>query len=173
MTVTIDGTLGVTTPAILNANGNGVGNIGNSSTFFNTVFAKATSAQYADLGEKYVADLAYAVGTVVEIGGEREITATRSFASPRVVGVVSSNPAFIMNSGETSPTAVVVALMGRVPTRVVGTIRRGDLLCSSDIPGVATALPAGNYVPGAVIGKALEDFDQQQEGVIEVLAGRP
>jgi hypothetical protein len=157
---------------IRNGNSNGVGNIGNSSTYFNTAFVKATSAQYADVAEKYTADQDYPCGTVLEISGSAEVQASQNFASSKICGIVSTNPAFIMNSGLEDQHTVVVALIGRVPCRVKGTIAKGDLLCSSDIPGVATRLPVEKYVPGVVVGKALQDYDSDQEGVIEVLVGR-
>jgi len=157
---------------IINGQGNGVGNIGNATGFFDTIFAKATSAQYADVAEKYVADQPYPAGTVLEIGGSAEVRATTKYATTGIAGVVSSHPALIMNSGETSSNAVEVALLGRVPCRVTGTIRRGDLLVASEISGVATALDPTQYQPGSVIGKALADYDDTAEGMIEVLVGR-
>jgi hypothetical protein len=157
---------------ILNNQANGVGNIGNSTGYFNTVFANATSAQYADVAEKYVADDNYVPGTVLEIGGSAEVTATTAIASTCIAGVVSTNPAFIMNSGETAKNTVELALLGRIPCRVVGKINRGDLLCSSSITGVATGLPAELYQPGCVIGKALENYNSDQVGTIEILVGR-
>lgn len=157
---------------IVNDLGNGVGNIGNSTGYWNTVFAKATSAQYADVAEKYIADQIYPAGTVIEIGGVAEVTATKTTASTKIAGVVSTNPALIMNAGETALNTIEVALIGRVPCCVVGTINRGDLLCSSDTPGHARSLPAPLYQPGAVIGKALEDHNSDGPGVIEVLVGR-
>ena len=157
---------------ILNDMGNGVGNIGNATGQFNTIFAKATSAQYADVAEKYLSDHNYEPGTVVEIGGAAEVTHTNTFASTRIAGVVSTDPAFIMNSGVAGDHVVTVALLGRVPCLVAGRIRRGDLLCSSTIAGHAVSLPADQYRPGAVIGKALEDHDQDGTGRIEVLVGR-
>ena len=155
-----------------NGQANGVGNIGTTGGFFNTIFAKATSAQYADVAEKYVADQPYAAGTVLEIGGTAEVRATTAYATTGIAGVVSSHPALIMNSGETSSNAVEVALLGRVPCRVTGTIRRGDLLVASATAGVATALDLKLYQPGSVIGKALANYDGTTEGMIEVLVGR-
>ena len=161
-----------TTDGIVNDMGNGVGNIGNATGYFNTVFAKATSAQYADVAEKYVADQPYPAGTVLEIGGTAEVRASTSYASTCIAGVVSSHPALIMNSGETSSNAVEVALLGRVPCRVTGTIRRGDLLVASATSGVATTIDPTQYQPGSVIGKALADYNNTTEGMIEVLVGR-
>jgi len=162
----------VSLSSVTKTGSDGVGNIGSSTSVFNTVFAKATSAQYADLAEKYQADRSYPPGTVLEIGGSREVTETTGFASTKIAGVVSTDPAFIMNSGASGDTVVQIALLGRVPCRVIGTINRGDLLCSSDIPGVAAALSAGQYTPGSVIGKALADYDSDSEGQIEILVGR-
>jgi hypothetical protein len=157
---------------ITNGQANGVGNIGNSTGYFNTVFAKATSAQYADVAEKYIADRPYSPGTVMEIGGPAEVQATTTYASTRIAGVVSTAPALLMNSTEQDSNSIELALLGRVPCRVIGTIRRGDLLTSSDRPGVATALAAEDYEPGCVIGKALQSHVGAGEGVIEVLVGR-
>ena len=157
---------------ILNDMGNGVGNIGNASGQFNTIFAKATSAQYADVAEKYLADQSYEPGTVVEIGGAAEVTHTNTFASTRIAGVVSTDPAFIMNSGAAGDHVVTVALLGRVPCLVAGRVRRGDLLCSSTIAGHAVSMSLDQYRPGAVIGKALEDYQEDGTGRIEILVGR-
>ena len=79
---------------------------------------------------------------------------------------------WIMNSSLQGDHVVTVALLGRAPCRVTGTIQRGDLLVSSDKPGVAMALIAGQYQPGSVIGKALADSNSAEESVIEVLVGR-
>jgi hypothetical protein len=162
------GTGVITTGSIINANANGTGNIGTSSTYFNTVFAKATSAQYADLAEKYTSDMDYNPGTVLVFGGEFEVTQSTRSCDNRVAGVVSTAPAYKMN--EQLETGIYVALTGRVPCQVVGTISKGDMLVSSDIPGVATY--AGTPVIGTVIGKALENYNSDQVGVIEVVVGR-
>ena len=161
-----------TSAGIINNMGNGVGNIGNSTGYFNTVFAKATSAQYADVAEMYVADQPYAPGTVLEIGGTAEVQASTQYATSKIAGVVSSHPALIMNSSENSTNAVEVALLGRVPCRVTGIIQRGDLLVASHEPGVATVLDPAQYQPGCVIGKALAEHDSVTEGMIEILVGR-
>ncbi len=94
---------------IVNGNGNGIGNIGSSTTYFNTVFAKATSAQYADLAEMYVADADYPPGTVVDFGGVEEITQTVAPGSTAIAGVISTNPSYIMNSGQQGKHVLPVA----------------------------------------------------------------
>jgi hypothetical protein len=166
------GTGTVTVGSIVNANGNGVGNIGSSTLYFNTVFAKATSAQYADLAEVYVADAVYTPGTVVEFGGNHEITATTATHSVQVAGVISTNPAYLMNSTQAGEHALEVALVGRVPCSVVGTIRKGDRLVSSEYSGVAQALNTNLYQPGCIVGKALEEYNSTEPGVIEVAVGK-
>lgn len=168
MAVTIDGTNGVTTPAIINANANGVGNIGSSTTYFNTVFAKATSAQYADLAEMYQADQYIEAATVVCFGGNNEVTICTEDSSRRVAGVVSTNPSYLMNSGQTGDYVVPVALTGRVPVRVTGQVKKGDMMVSTaDGRARAEQYPA----VGSVIGKSLADFNGNN-GVIEVVVGR-
>jgi hypothetical protein len=153
---------------IVNSNANGVGNIGSSSGFFNTIFATATSALYADLAEKYVADAEYAPGTVVVFGGDKEVTVTSTDADRAVAGVVSTNPSYIMNAGLIAEHVATVALTGRVPTRVTGSVRKGDLMVSAS-NGLARA--EADPRVGTVIGKALENHEGT-EGVIEVVVGR-
>jgi len=158
--------------AIVNAAGNGVGNVGSSTTRFNTVFALAASAAYADLAEVYVADAHYGPGTVVEFGGNNEITITNTAHSVQVAGIISTNPAYLMNSTQGGKHALQVALVGRVPCSVVGTIRKGDRLVSSGYAGVAQALNTNLYQPGCIVGKALEEYNSANPGVIEVAVGR-
>jgi hypothetical protein len=157
---------------IVNGNANGVGNIGSSTTYFNTVFAKATSAQYADLAEMYRADSEYTPGTVLDFGGANEVTTTTQSHSTQVAGIVSTNPSYLMNSTLTGVNAVQVALVGRVPCQVVGTIAKGDRLVASSMPGVATRLDLSQYQPGCIIGKALEAYNSETVGTIEVAVGR-
>ena len=89
-----------------------------------------------------------------------------------MAGVISTNPSYLMNAGLSSKYAVPVALMGRVPCQVVGKIKKGDQLVASDVKGVATALVDSQYKPGCVIGKALEKYDSDEVGTIEVAVGR-
>lgn len=158
----------VTIGNIVNANGNAVGNIGNSSNYFNNVFAQATTALYADLAEKYTADADYAPGTVLSFGGSAEVTVTTTDADPLVAGVVSTNPAHLMNSGLTGTHVVTVALVGRVPCQVQGSVARGAMMVSA---GNGRARAEANPAMGTVIGKALEAFDGDN-GTIEIVVGR-
>jgi hypothetical protein len=158
--------------AVDGAFGNLIGNIGSSTQRFqgmyaNTVFATATSAQYADLAEKYVADADYAPGTVLSFGGNVEVTLTSADADRRVAGVVSTNPSYIMNSECAGEFVATVALTGRVPTQVVGIVRKGDLMVSA---GNGRARAEADPKVGTVIGKALEDSDG--DATIEVVVGR-
>jgi hypothetical protein len=130
--------------------------------------ATATSAYYADLAERYESDRPYEVGTVLVIGGEKEVTTTGIKANTAVIGIVSKNPAYMMNSNAgTDETHPFIALKGRVPCRVQGRIEKGDLLVTSFHPGYATAWAEGDS-PNAVIGKALSG-QEKGYGVIEVL----
>lgn len=153
-----------------NGQANGVGNIGTTGGFFNTVFAKSTSAQYADVAEQYLADADYPVGTVLIVGGDNEVTQSNMVGQTSIAGTVSENPGVLMNRGLEGEHVVAVALLGRVPCRVIGPINKGDLLMSSEISGVACKME--NYAPGCVIGKALESYSTETEGTIEIMVGR-
>jgi hypothetical protein len=155
--------------AIVNGGSNGAGNIGSSTRYFNTVFAKATSAEYADLAECYTADAAYVPGTVLSFGGTAEVTQTDIDMDPAVIGVVSTNPAYCMNTGLKAQHVAEVALAGRVMCHVQGPIRRGQMMVSA---GQGRARAEAYPIPGSVIGKALENFDSNGFGVIEVVVGR-
>ena len=160
-------TINNATTAITNGGANGAGNIGSSSKYFNTVFATSTAALYADLAELYTADAEYMPGTVVEFGGTQEITMCQVADSHRVAGVVSENPAYVMNSGLSSEHVVKLALVGRVRCLVRGPVEAGDLLVS-DTNGWAKVnnFPAA----GRIIGKSLERSDQ--DGYVEIVVGK-
>ena len=155
--------------AIVNAGTNGAGNIGATGATFNTVFARATTAQYADLAEIYTSDQQYSAGTVVIFGGEAEVTQSRDSHDTRIAGVVSTQPAYLMNH---DAVGVPVALQGRVPCRVLGPVNKGDRVVSSHIAGVAQALDPLQYQPGCIIGKALQAIDSADISIIEVVVGR-
>jgi hypothetical protein len=163
------GTAAVSLGSIINANANGVGNIGSSTTYFNTIFAKATSAEYADLAERFEADAAYPAGTVVMLGGEKEITAAMEDATDDVFGVISTRAAFTMNGAAGSDaTHPPVAMTGRVPVRAVGRIRKGDRLISAG-NGLARAARRDEWTAYNVIGRALRDKTTEDEGTIEAI----
>ena len=136
----------------------------------NVLSTTASQAQYADLAEKYSSDAEYEPGTVMSFGGDQEITQSTQSHDPRVAGVVSTAPAYLMNADLENGTAL--ALQGRTPCKVVGRIHKGDMLVASATPGVACALNSSFYAPGCVIGKALQSYDSQSVGTIEVVVGR-
>jgi hypothetical protein len=128
----------------------------------------ASSARFADLAERYEADDVYELGTVLVIGGTAEVTTTYIPGDVKVIGIVSKNPAYRMNSeAGTDETHPYIALKGRVPCMVVGRVRRGDLLVTSSTPGYAQVMTE-DHSSNAVIAKALGSQDQGY-GVIEVL----
>ena len=131
--------------------------------------ATATSAQYADLAENYLSDALYNPGTVVVFGGDNEITVTSTSHDTRVAGVISTNPAYLMNN---AATGLPVALTGRVPCQVLGPVSKGTLLVTCNFPGVAQAIDESQYRPGCVIGKSLEAIDDNSVKTIEIAVGR-
>lgn len=147
-------------------------NLGISTVKWNNVYANlfvgiATTAQYADLAEKYVADADYTPGTVLEFGGEFEVTLAED-GTNRLAGIVTTKPAYLMNSECTGDHVAAIALQGRAPCKVRGKIQKGDMLISG---GGGYARKATNPQIGTIIGKALADFDGTS-GVIEVAVGR-
>jgi hypothetical protein len=143
--------------------------IGSPGRTFTTVYAKATSAQYADLAEIYVPDRHYEPGTVVVFGGDREITETTADHDPRVAGVISTNPAYLMNS---EAEGLPVALTGRVPCKVIGPISKGDVLVTSRLGGIAQRMLADRYVPGCILGKSLQNVTHSEITTIEIVVGK-
>ena len=136
------------------------GAVGTSGTIegqWSLTAGSTLTATYADLAEKYESDKVYEPGTVVVVGGESEVTACHSFMSKRVAGVVSAKPAFAMNEGLTG--GVMVALKGRVPVRVSGQVKKGDLLVTADELGCATSAGTDDVPPTAVVGIALKDSE--------------
>jgi len=127
----------------------------------------ATSARYADLAEIYSADASYDPGTVLVIGGNAEVTVTDEPGSYQAVGVVSTDPAYLMNS---EANGVAVALRGRVPCKVAGVCKKGDVLITSDLPGHAmVAADPKSLSPLQIIGRALANKTEAAPGVVEIL----
>jgi len=147
---------------------NAVVDIGSTTAWFNTIYGKSTQAQYADLAENYQADRAYAPGTVVMFGGSAEVTVADSDTT-RVAGVVSTNPAHLMNGGLQGTNIIPLALQGRVPCQVIGPVRKGDLMVSA---GHGYAKVNNSAGVGQVIGKALQEVTFPGKAVIEVVVGR-
>ena len=151
-----------------NSGTGGLTYVPSTSTLRCTTFAgNANTANYADLAEKYSSDDDYQPGTVVMFGGEKEVTASVGTATTKVAGVVSTDPAYLMNA---EAQGVAVALKGRVPCFVVGPVSKGDLLVTSHVPGVARV--SDTWIGGAVIGKAIEDCPIDGEvRIIEIAIG--
>jgi len=158
----------VSTFAITHTGTTGQGNIGEVGAAFNTVHATATTALYADLAERYAADSVLEPGTVVDLGGSHEITQSQQDLSDAVFGVISTSAAYMMNSGAgDNSTHPLVAIAGRVPTKVIGTVQKGDRLVSAG-NGVARAAQPGEATWFNVIGRALENKDSEEVSMIEV-----
>jgi hypothetical protein len=130
----------------------------------------ATSARYADLAEIYSADIPYVPGTVLVFGGEHEVAASTAAMDHRVAGVVSTEPAHLMNSEHQCDHPVAIALRGRIPVQVMGEVRRGDILVTAPNRGMAMAAADPLAVPAAcIIGKAMADKTDPGPGTVEVM----
>jgi hypothetical protein len=151
---------------ILTANNSGTGVVKGAWALDTGAKFEAT---YADLAEYYEGDQEYEPGTVLVFGGDKEVTTTTVINDTRSAGVVSTNPAYTMNHAQTG-IRVCIALAGRVPCKVVGRVKKGDMLTTAATPGYA--VKALNPTLGSIIGKALEDKDYGEAGVIQVAVGR-
>jgi hypothetical protein len=167
--VTSVGTLtGLTVSGAIVPSANLTINVGSASAWFNTFFGVSTQAKYADLAENYQADKSYNPGTVLMFGGTYEVTLADA-ATTAVAGVVSTNPAHLMNGQLSGSNVVPLALTGRVPCMVIGPVKKGDMMVSA---GFGYAKSSESPQLGQVIGKALQDFPINAKGVIEVVVGR-
>jgi hypothetical protein len=167
-------TLTITASVDSNIIPTGTRNLGSSTSAWSTVYGgtfsgTATTAKYADLAENYLADAEYAPGTVLVLGGTAEVTTTNTKGDHRVAGVVTTNPAHLMNSALEGEYVVGVALSGRVPVNVVGAVRKGDIIVTSAMPGFACVDNNPKY--GTIIGKAITEKTDSERGVVEVLVG--
>jgi hypothetical protein len=126
-------------------------------------------ATYADLAEFYEGDQQYKPGTVLVFGGDKEVTTTSNMNDTRLAGVVTTDPAYVMNSDQKG-IKVCIALAGRVPCWVVGRVKKGDMLTTSSTYGCA--MRANTPTLGAIVGKALEDKDYSEAGLIQIAVGR-
>ena len=159
----------VSVNSIAKIGSNAVGNIGSSSNYFNRVFAQASTALYADVAERFEADEYIAPGTVVELGGDKEITRSREELSENIFGVISTNAAYLMNGGAGDDlTHPPVAMTGRVPVNVVGYVKKGDRLVSAG-SGMARAAVPGEATAFNVLGRALVAKTTPEPGTIEAI----
>ena len=151
---------------------NNTRDLGSSTKKFNQIFAttfegQSTSAQYADLAERFAIDSPVAPGTIVALGGSKEITKVNEELSDTVFGVVSTAPAYLMNSkAGDNASHPAVAVSGRVPVKVIGTVNKGDRLVSAG-DGMARAASKGEATYFNCIGRALQDKNTHEVGEIE------
>ncbi|MBG10459.1 MAG: hypothetical protein CMD92_04745 [Gammaproteobacteria bacterium] len=133
------------------------------------VYGETVEATYADLAERYEADDVYEPGTVLIFGGDKEVTKTDVHTDYRVAGVVSTNPAYKMNSDAgADDTHPYIALRGRVPCKVVGPVAKGDLMVTSSVKGHAKSV-AGADMGRAVFAKSLTNDASEGSKIIEVV----
>lgn len=125
-------------------------------------------ATYSDLAEYYAGDKHIEPGTVVEFGGQYEITTAMNQMSSKVAGIVTTAPAYVMNSNIDCEFPVSLALQGRVPCKVIGNISKGDIMVSA---GNGKAMACSQPIMGSIIGKSLENFTGV-DGIIEIAVGR-
>jgi hypothetical protein len=165
----------VFTQTAMNPSSNNGYNLGTSSLRYANIYATAldglaTSAKYADLAENYLADNDYEIGTVLIFGGTEELTVTDKKGDRKVAGVVSENPAHLMNSGLEGDHVTPLALQGRTPCKVIGKVEKGDIIVTSSIAGYG--MVDNNPAIGTVIGKAVGTKDTDEQGIVEVVIGR-
>ena len=168
-------TLTITASVDSNIIPTGARNLGSATNAWSTVYGStfsgtATTARYADLAENYLADAEYEPGTVVILGGDEEVTVTSAKGDRKIAGVVSTQPAHLMNSALEGEYVVAVALTGRVPCKVLGTVEKGDILVTSAIPGYAIVDNDPKY--GTIIGKAISKKLDAGKGIVEILVGK-
>ena len=158
----------VAAKTVSNASATDIAITSNADIQANIAYLTATQAQYADLAEIYESDADYEPGTVVVIGGDKEVTQCKMLQDPRVVGVVSTNPAYLMNK---DANGVAVALRGKVPCKVEGPVRKGDVLVTNVTPGTATTLTHDSPTPPGfcVIGKSLETDESTGIKLINII----
>jgi hypothetical protein len=133
----------------IGVNANNSYDLGTPSNQWKSIYGYTVEATYADLAERYESDAVYEIGTVVVFGGSKEITVCDEDADVSVAGVISSDPAFKMNStAGNDDTHPFVALRGRVPCKVIGPVRKGDLLVTSSTTGFAKSVGKTPMVEG-------------------------
>jgi len=151
------------------------GDLGALNNPFNDIYASffrgtAIQAQYADLAENYISDKKYTVGTVVIFGGEKEVTISKKKNDKRVAGIISSKPALLMNKNLKEKHTLPIAFQGKVLCKVIGKVKKGDILVTSNTKGYA--IVNNNPKPGTILGKSLQNKKNKDKGKIFVVVGR-
>jgi hypothetical protein len=159
---------GITTTGNIVPSANLTYNLGSTTAWWNNVYGVSVQAKYADLAEHYTADAEYDPGTVVVFGGTEEITVSDISHDPRVAGVISTDPAYLMNAAN---PGLPVALTGRVPCQVQGPVAKGDRLVNIR-SGVAGRLDPVLHQYGCIIGKSLGEIPDDSVQTIEIVVGR-
>ena len=138
----------------------------------NIVHGRATTAQYADLAERYAADMLLEAGDVVILGGSKEITKCIKELDSQVFGVVSESPAFLMNNDAgNNDSHPMIALQGRVRVKVQGAGKKGDRIVSSDTAGVARVAELAECTAFNVLGRLIQDKYNTQTELTECVIG--
>jgi hypothetical protein len=167
--LTFNKTTGVLNAVMTTLTTGAVGTAGTMTGNWALSVGSKLQSTYADLAEYYAADKMYTPGTVLQFGGDKEVTIAKEETN-KIAGVVSSDPAYVMNGDIQAQHPVIVALIGRVKVKVIGTVLKGDMLISAG-NGIAKASIIDPKI-GTVIGKAIENKFDGDEGMIEVMVGR-
>ena len=166
------------TPLVDNSINIGSGGARLAAIYAVTHYGTSTSALYADLAERYKTDCEVKPGDVVKLGGAEEITLSDKYMDADIFGVVSTNPAILMNDhhDEEMQIGPPVGLAGRVPCRVIGKVKKGQYLVSSNVKGHAEAIELKHLDEAwkllCIIGRALEDKDTNESGLVEIVLGK-
>lgn len=173
------GTLGAISTETIRPTANVTYDLGSTSLRWNNVYAltlngTAVAAQYADLAERYESDSNYAHGTIVKLGGTKEITATQDENDAQVIGVISENPAYLMNDGAgPNDEWLPVAMTGRVPVKIKGAVTKGQRIVTSGTPGVGKAVNDDEITSIlTVIGRALTSSTDTNIKLVECIVGK-
>ena len=173
--LTVSGTLNASTMQSTTITTGSSATAGTITGDYTLTSGSTLNATYADLAEKYTADKDYEPGTVVVFNGEAELSTTGQHGSHCVAGIITTNPAQVYNAECTAGEGehvVELALIGRVPCKVIGPISKGDIIVTSDQAGFGCAADPETVKPGTIIGKSLGSFNDGLDGVVEVLVGR-
>jgi len=171
------GTFSTITSSTHTPSSNNAVTLGSASAYWSTCYAvtftgTSTTAKYADLAEMYHSDDYYTPGTVMIFGGDLDVTVSTRTHDTAVAGVVSTNPAYLMNDNFEHDNWLPIALTGRVPCLVRGPVNKGTLLVSSSERGVACAMDKSLYEPGCIIGKSMDIILDDSIVKIEIAVGR-
>ena len=170
-TPTVNASISVVTPTLSAGSASANGQFEGQWSFLagsTLTLPAGTKSFYADIAERYTSDQQYGPGTVVMFGGEQEVTIANIPGTTKVAGIITTEPAQMLNAD--LEDSVAIALVGRVPCKVIGAIVKGDMLIVSETPGVLTSAEVPK--PGSIVAKAMEYYNSNEVGVIEVMVTR-